>query len=43
MSPREFWQVVYAAAISNAHSPNVARGIANDAVAHLNEEWNDDE
>ena len=39
MSEREFWQIVYAAAITNNHSPNVARGIANEAVEHLQEEW----
>lgn len=31
----DFWKVVYAAAIFNGHSPNVAKGLANDAVNHL--------
>ena len=39
MSPYDFWQLIYAAAINNNHSNVVALGIANEAIGHMKDRW----
>lgn len=42
MNDKDFWQLIFAAAITNNHSATVANGIANDALEYMRQMWDYD-